>query len=96
MNDYLTMLRNSEVQKFREWESYIIRINVPVALICKAKVMETMSLSATTSCVFQSLCSVFFSQNAINNISKFIEKILTKTGTKDIIIIGRFADCKLV
>lgn len=107
MNDYLTMLRNSEVQKFRELESDIIRTNVPVALInqkFKGGIPEALqstnygsdvTFSNHKLCTSNSVFNTFF-QNAINNISKFIEKILTKTGTKDIIIIGRFADCKLV
>lgn len=107
MNDYLTMLRNSEVQKFRELESDIIRINVPVALInqkFKGGIPEALQSTSYGNDVTFSNHKLFISnsvfntffQNAINNISKFIEKILTKTGTKDIIIIGRFADCKLV
>lgn len=110
MNDYLTMLRNFEVKKFREVESEIIRISVPVTLDAlinqkfKGGIPEALqsrsygndvTFSNHKLCISNSVFNTFF-QNAINNISKFIEKILTKTGIKDIIIIGRFADCKLV
>lgn len=110
MNDYLAMLRNFEVKKFRELESEIIRISVPVTLDAlinqkfKGGIPEALqntsygndvTFSNHKLCISNSVFNTFF-QNAINNISKFIEKILTKTGIKDIIIIGRFADCKLV
>lgn len=110
MKDYLTMLKNFDAKKFEASESDIIRIFVPVtldALISQKfkggipEALQTTVYGNDVTFSYQKLCfsnSVFntFFQNAINNISKFVEKILSKTDTKDIIIIGRFADCKLV
>lgn len=110
MKDYLTMLRNFEVKQFEASESGIVRIYVPVTLealinqkyrggIPEALQSTIYGNSVTFQhhklCISNSVFNSFF-QNAINNISKFIEKILTKTDTKDIIVIGRFADCKLL
>lgn len=110
MNDYLTMLRDFEVKKFKALESDIIRIYVPVTLDelinqkFKGGIPEALqstiygndvTFSNQKLCISNFVFNTFF-QNAINNISKFVEKILTKTDTKDIIIIGRLADCKLV
>lgn len=110
MNDYLTMLRNFEIKKFEALESDIIRISVPVTLealinqkyrggIPEALQSTIYGNSVTFNnhklCISNSVFNTFL-QNAINNISKFIENILIKTDTKNIIIIGRFADCKLV
>lgn len=110
MKDYLTMLKSFDAKKFEALESDIIRIFVPVtldALISQKfkggipEALQTTVYGNDVTFSYQKLCfsnSVFntFFQNAINNISKFVEKILSKTDTKDIIIIGRFADCKLV
>lgn len=110
MKDYSTMLKNFDAKKFEASESDIIRIFVPVTLDAlisqkfKGGIPEALQSTVYGNDVtfsYQKLCfsnSVFntFFQNAINNISKFVEKILSKTDTKDIIIIGRFADCKLV
>lgn len=110
MKDYLTMLRNFEVKQFEASESGIVRIYVPVTLealinqkyrggIPEALQCTIYGNSVTFKhhklCISNSVFNSFF-QNAINNISKFIEKIPTKTDTKDIIVIGRFADYKLL
>lgn len=110
MKDYLTMLKSFDAKKFEALESDIIRIFVPVTLDAlisqkfKGGIPEALqstvygndvTFSNQKLCLSNSVFNTFF-QNAINNISKFVEKILSKTDTKDIIIIGRFADCKLV
>lgn len=110
VKDYLTMLRNFEVKKFQALKSDIIRISIPVTLeelinqkykggIPEALQSTIYGNSVTFNnhklCISNNVFNTFF-QNAINNISMFIEKIVTKTDTKDIIIFGRFADCKLL
>lgn len=111
MKDYLTLFKNFDDKKYEVSESRsIVRIFLPEtlnALINKKfrggipeALQRTIYRNSVTFkyhklCISNSVFNTFF-QNAINNISKFIEKILTKTDAKDIIIIGKFAESKLV
>lgn len=109
MKEYLTLLRNFDAKRFEESRP-IVRINVPLSLDAliqkkygygiKKALQITMYKDRVTYeqnklCIPRSVFKTFF-QNTINNVSKFIEEILPKTDAKDVIIIGRFADCKLV
>lgn len=109
MKEYLTLLRNFEAKRFEESRP-IVRMNVPLSLDAliqekygcgiKKSLQSTMYRDRVTYeqnklCIPRSVFKTFF-QNTINNVSKFIEEILAKTDAKDVIITGRFADCKLV
>lgn len=109
MEDYLNMIRSFEEQKYNRLGSRsIVKIDVPISLqeIIEHKYRGgiTKSLQSTIYkdgvtyqqnrlCISKSVWKSFF-QKAINNITNFIKEILTKTDAKDIIIIGRFADCE--
>lgn len=111
MEEYLNMSRDFEAKKyFRSESGSIVKIHVPVRLHelieqkYKGDIPEALQSTMNRERVtykYSMLCipfSVFetFFQKAINNITKFIEDILTKTDTKNIIIIGRFADWKII
>lgn len=111
MEEYLTMSRDFEAKKyFRSKSGSIVKIHVPGTLhelieqkykgdipeaLQSTIYRERVTYKHSMLCIPFSVFETFF-QKAINNITKFIEEILTKTDTKNIIIIGRFADCEII
>lgn len=111
MIEYLDMSKDFEEKKYVNLgPGSIVKIHVPITLheLIKEKykgglpeALQSTIYRESVTYEFSKLCipfSVFetFFQKAINNITKFIEEILTKTDTKNIIIIGRFANCTII
>lgn len=111
MEEYLAMSKEFEEKKYVDLGSgSIVEIHVPISLheLIKQKYKgglpealkstiyrESVTYKHSMLCIPFSVFKTFF-QKAINNITKFIEEILTKTDTKNIIIISRFADCQII
>lgn len=111
MEEYLAMSKKFEEKKYVDLGSgSIVKIHVPITLheLIKEKYRgglpealqstiyrESVAYKHSMLCIPFSVFETFF-QKAINNITKFIEEILTKTDTKNIIIIGRFANCDII
>lgn len=109
MKDYLTLLRNFEAKRF-EKSRPIVRINLPSSLdtliqkTYRGGIKEALQSSIYRNrvtyernklCIPLSVFKTFF-QKTIDNVSMLIEEILAKTDAKDVIIIGKFAECKLI
>lgn len=107
--EFLTMLKTFEAKRYNQSE-YIFRIHVPFTLdaLIKQKYRggirealqrtiykDSVTFEQSKLCISNSVYKTFF-QKAINDIINFIEEILTQTDAKDIIIIGRFADCEII
>lgn len=107
--EFLTMLKTFEAKRYNQSE-YIFRIHVPFTLdaLIKQKYRggirealqrtiykDSVTFEQSKLCISNSVYKTFF-QKAINDIINFIEEILTRTDAKDIIIIGRFADCEII
>lgn len=111
LEDYLSMLRSFETKKYDNLESEsFVRINVPGTLdeLIKQQFSEGIPEALQRTIYRDSVTykrnmlyipyfvyKTFF-QKAINKITKFMEEILTKTDTENIIIFGRFADCQII
>lgn len=111
LEDYLTMLKSFERKKYDYFGSgSFVRINVPSTLdeLIKQQFSEgipealqrtiyrdSVTYKRSMLCIPYFVYKTFF-HKAINKITKFMEEILKKTDTKNIIIFGRFADCEII
>lgn len=107
MKDYLTLLRTFEAKKKSQ---PIVKMNVPLSLdaliqktygCCITEALQrtiykdSVTFKRNMLCIQLSVFKTFF-QKTINNVLKFIEEILAETDAKDVIIIGKYAESKLI
>lgn len=111
MKKYLTISKNFKTKKYFQSKSKsIIKIHIPNKLHKLIKQKHKKNIPKTLQKTIYkkhitykhnilyipfSIFKTFF-QKTINNITKFIKKILTKTNTKNIIIINKFTNYKII